>query len=67
MGVSGEFNRGDTVYVLGTGGARLACGITNYSAEDVVRIKGQHSDRIWDLLGYHFGQEVIHRNNMVLL
>ena len=67
MGVSGEFNRGDTVYVLGTGGARLACGITNYSAEDVERIKGQHSDRIWDLLGYHFGQEVIHRNNMVLL
>ena len=67
MEASGGFQRGDTVYVLGSGGARLACGITNYSAEDVERIKGQHSDRIWELLGYHFGQEVIHRNNMVLL
>ncbi len=67
MGVSGDFHRGDTVYVLGTGGARLACGITNYSAEDVERIKGQHSGRIGEVLGYHFGQEVIHRNNLVLL
>ena len=67
MAASGGFQRGDTVYVLGAEGTRLACGITNYSAEDVERIKGQHSDRIWDLLGYHFGQEVIHRNNMVLL
>ena len=67
MGASGEFQRGDTVFVMGTGGVRLACGITNYSAVDVERIKGQHSDRIWDLLGYHFGQEVIHRNNLVLL
>ena len=67
MRTSGSFQRGDTVYVLGAGGNRLACGVTNYGAEDVERIKGQHSDRIWDLLGYHFGEEVIHRNNMVLL
>ena len=67
MSVSGGFHRGDTVFVLGLEGTRLACGITNYSAEDVERIKGQHSDRIWDLLGYHFGEEVIHRNNLVLL
>ena len=67
MGVSGGFHRGDTVFVLGSEGTRLACGITNYSADDVERIKGQHSDRIWDLLGYHFGEEVIHRNNLVLL
>ena len=67
MGVSGGFQRGDTVYVLGAEGNRLACGVTNYGAEDVERIKGQHSDRIWDLLGHHFGEEVIHRNNMVLL
>ena len=67
MGASGGFQRGDTVYVLGTEGTRLACGITNYSAQDVERIKGQHSDRIGDLLGYHFGEEVIHRNNMVML
>lgn len=67
MAVSGGFQRGDTVYVLGAGGNRLACGVTNYGAEDVERIKGHHSDRIWDLLGHHFGEEVIHRNNMVLL
>ncbi len=67
MGASGSFQRGDTVYVLGATGTRLACGITNYSAEDVERIKGQHSHSIWQVLGYHFGEEVIHRNNLVLL
>ena len=67
MEARGEFQRGDTVYVVGAGGARLACGIANYSAADVERIKGHHSDHIWELLGHNFGQEVVHRNNMVLL
>ena len=67
MGVRGQFQRGDIVYVLGSEGARLACGITNYSAGDIDQIKGSRSDRIHELLGYHFGQEVIHRNNMVLV
>ncbi len=66
-GVEGEFQRGDTVYIIGPEEERLACGIVNYSSVDIARIKGSRSDRIPAVLGYHFGEEVVHRNNMVLL
>ena len=65
--VGGEFQRGDIVYVLGLGGDKVACGMANYSSADLSRIQGVHSDRIQGILGYHYGQEVVHRNNMVLL
>ena len=61
------FQRGEIVSIVGNGGDRLACGITNYSSKDVDRIKGLRSDQIQSILGYHYGQEVIHRNNLVLL
>ena len=70
-GVQGDFQRGDTVYIVtpagGPGPARVACGITNYGSADVERIKGIRSDRIQNVLGYHYGQEVVHRNNLVIL
>ena len=65
--VAGEFQRGDIVYILTAEGGRLACGIANYSSEDIARVKGSRSDRIQGILGYHYGQEAVHRNNMVLL
>lgn len=67
QGVRGEFQRGDTVYIVDSGGERVACGIANYSSEDVAKIKGTRSERIQALLGHHYGQEAVHRNNMVLL
>ena len=66
-GVDGEFQRGDTVYIVGPDQERLAYGIANYSSADIARIKGSHSDRIHAVIGYHYGEEVVHRNNMVLL
>ncbi len=66
-GVVGDFTRGDIIYVSDLADNHVACGIANYSAADVGRIRGMRSDRIVDTLGYHYGQEVIHRNNLVLL
>ena len=63
----GRFDRGDPVAVIDPDGERIACGLANYSAVDVDQIKGQHSKEIASRLGYAFGQEVIHRNNLVLL
>ena len=63
----GEFGRGDTVFIASGSGRRIACGIANYSAEDICRIRGLRSGEIEDTLGYHYGQEVVHRNNLVLL
>jgi glutamate 5-kinase len=65
--VVGDFTRGDIIYVSDLADHYVACGIANYSAADVGRIQGMRSDRIVDTLGYHYGQEVIHRNNLVLL
>ena len=65
--VAGDFGRGDTVFIQNGFGRRIACGIANYSAEDVARIQGLRSGKIEETLGYHYGQEVVHRNNLVLL
>ena len=65
--VEGTFQRGDLVNVYNTRGNRLGSGITNYSADDIAKIKGVHSRKISVLLGYDYGAEVIHRNNLVIL
>ena len=63
----GEFARGDTVFIMDGSGHNIACGIANYSAVDIERIRGLSSGKIEETLGYHYGQEVVHRNNLVLL
>ncbi|NLT65010.1 MAG: glutamate 5-kinase [Acidobacteria bacterium] len=65
--VSGTFGRGDTVRVCDPTGTEIARGIANYDSSDLVRIVRCPSDAIEAILGYHFGDEVIHHNNMVLL
>jgi glutamate 5-kinase len=65
--VKGKFQRGDVVYITGEEGTRIACGIANYTAADISQISGFRSDLIQGILGYHYGQEVVHRNNLVLL
>jgi glutamate 5-kinase len=65
--IEGAFERGDLVNVFDSGGNRLGSGITNYSSGDVGKIKGLHSRKIAASLGYDYGSEVIHRNNLVIL
>jgi glutamate 5-kinase len=65
--VEGNFDRGDLVNVFDFQGNRLGSGITNYRADDIDKIKGVHSRKISSLLGYDYGSEVIHRNNLVVL
>jgi glutamate 5-kinase len=65
--VTGGFERGDIVYIIAAGQRRIACGIANYGSADIKRIKGFRSDDIQGTLGYHYGPEVIHRDNLVLI
>ena len=65
--VKGPFDRGDSVSIVGPEGKTVACGVANYSAADLERIKGCRSAEITQILGYHLGDEVIHRNNVVML
>ena len=63
----GEFDRGDVVMVLDTQRHRIACGISNYSSRDIKHIRRLRSDRIELALGHYFGDEVVHRDNIVIL
>ena len=65
--VEGTFQRGDIVNIYDPGGVQLGCGITNYGSADINAIKGAHSRKITTLLGYDYGSEVVHRNNLVVL
>ena len=63
----GKFHRGDIVDILDEQGKHIGCGISNYSSSDLAIIGGKHSDKILSLLGYDYGDEVVHRNNMVIV
>jgi glutamate 5-kinase len=65
--VDGTFERGDSIRVLDPAGKEIARGITNYGSSDLARIKGRRSEEIESLLGFDFGDEVIHRNDLVTL
>jgi len=64
--VSGSFDRGDAVQVLDAAGDEVARGIAAYSATDLSRLLRRKSEEIEGLLGYRYGDEVIHRNDLVL-
>ena len=65
--VRGEFGIGDAVHCLNQSGQKIAAGLINYSAEDVDKIKQHHSKDIKGILGVKDYNEVIHRDNLVLL
>lgn len=67
VSATGDFARGDVVRVETREGEHIASGTTNYAAGDIERILGMHSDRIEQVLGYDYGDEVVHRNNLVLV
>ncbi len=47
-------------------GKDRALGLVNYSSEDMNKIAGHRSSEIEKLLGYAYGEEVVHHNNMTL-
>ena len=66
-GTRGRFERGDTVSVLSADGAEVARGIVAYSDADAARIMGRQSSEIEELLGFRGRDEMIHRDDLVLL
>lgn len=63
----GRFDRGDTVSVLAPDGREFARGIAAYSDSDVVRIMGRKTREIAELLGFRGRDEMIHRDDLVML
>ena len=70
VAADGDFRRGDMVEVVlrdEDGERRVARGISQYSAIDVRRLARRHSREIEAVLGYNYGGNVIHRDDLVLL
>ncbi len=63
----GRFDRGDTVSIIGPGGIEVARGICAYSDADAARILGRKSAEIEQLLGFRGRDEIVHRDDLVLL
>ena len=65
--VEGEFEAGNTISVVNKTGHELARGLANYSSEELDMIKGAKTSEIENILGHKYFDEVIHRDDLVIL
>jgi len=65
--VQGQFDRGDAVVVCDPAGGEVARGLTAYSSADAALICGRRSTELEPLLGYRGRDEMIHRDDLVLV
>lgn len=65
-GVEGGFDRGDAVRLCDEQGNEFAKGVTNYALAELLQIMGKKTAEIERVLGYKYGDEIIHRDNLVL-
>ncbi len=65
--VEGDFEQGSTIRILTEEGREFARGLSNYSSEDARKIAGIKTQEIMGHLGYKLYDEVVHKDNMVVL
>lgn len=65
--VAGTFERGATISVYAPDGEEIAHGLSNYGSTEMDKLCGVKSSRIAEILGYTYGDHVIHRNNLIVL
>ena len=65
--VSGGFERGDLVTLNNADGREIGRGLAAYNARDAARICGHKSGDIERILGYRGRDELIHRDDLVLV
>jgi glutamate 5-kinase len=67
MQVQGSFNKGDVVALCDADSVEFARGLTNYSAADINRILGLHTRQVIEVLGALPYEEIVHRDNLVVI
>lgn len=65
--VEGKFERGACVKLCGMDGVEFARGLSDYSSVESTRLVGCKSSEIEGILGYYYGDVIIHRDNLVIL
>ena len=63
--VSGKFNKGDHIIIVDKNNKECARGLSSFSSNEINKIKGHHSSKIEQLLGYIAKSEVVHKDDMV--
>jgi glutamate 5-kinase len=66
VSVTGSFQAGDAVSIINESGMELARGLARYGADEVRLLAGGHSQQIAERIGSHVGDEVVHRDDIVL-
>jgi glutamate 5-kinase len=64
--ILGTFRPGDPVEIVRKGGESVAVGLSNFSSDDIFKIKGVCTSELSSILDYDCEEEVVHRNNMIL-
>src|SRR5262245_58748265 len=67
VAVSGSFHKGEVVSICDPEGVEFARGLTNYPAAVVDRLRGVRTERIREVLGSCPYEEVVHRDNLVVI
>jgi glutamate 5-kinase len=67
VAVEGDFRRGETLSIVGPDDREIAHGLSSYDSSDLRRLCRVKSSQIAEILGYSYGDAVVHRNNLVLL
>ncbi|MDH4227358.1 MAG: glutamate 5-kinase [Deltaproteobacteria bacterium] len=67
VSVGGTFDSGDVIHCVDASGMEFARGVVNYSSVEIEKIKGLKTSEIEKALGYKVSDEVIHRDDMVVL
>ena len=65
--VEGDFLKGENILILNERNEELARGLSSFSAIEINKIKGKHSNQIERILGYPSKSEIIHKDDMVKL
>ena len=65
--VVGDYQRGDVVRVRDQSKKEICLGMVNYGSVDLEKIMGKQSHEIESLLGYMYGEEVMHHNNLLFV
>ncbi|MCH8812690.1 MAG: glutamate 5-kinase [Gemmatimonadetes bacterium] len=65
--VEGGFGIGERVDLLDGSGQAFAVGLVSYPASEIRRMKGRQSDEFLEVLGYKYVEEIVHREDLVLL
>ncbi len=66
-GVEGRFERGACVRLCGQDGIEFARGLSDYSSSEITMLAGCKSSEIESILGFYYGDVIVHRDNFVMM